>query len=135
MIDPARYIRKAVIGALRNDGISAFGQQPPSSQATPYCLISIGYEQLQVKHFKHYRATISIDIYHDFREDGGRKTMDEITDSIFDILVPDNPPYLSIENFEHANCRLLSADERILRDESTTTYIKALRFESLISQP
>jgi hypothetical protein len=134
MIDPTRYVRKAVIDALRAADVAGYGQAPPSSAVTPYCLVSIGYEGLAQKNMNSYRVSTTIEIHHEFREDGGRKSMDEITDTIMDIFLPDNLAYLSIENFNHANCRVASSDERTSRDNSITEFIKVIRFESLINQ-
>lgn len=133
MIDPARYVRKAVIEGLRAWGINAY-QAPPSSAALPYCTVEIGYEQLPVKACRHYRVRISIQLVNEFREDGGSKVIDELTDRIFTVMGIDSMTYLPIDYFEHANCKLTAGDERFNRDNSLTEFIKTLRFESLIAE-
>lgn len=133
MIDPARYVRKAVIEGLRAQGINAY-QAPPSSAALPYCTVSVGYEQLPVKACKHYRVRVSIELYAEFREDGGTKQIGELTDTIFTVMGVDSMTYLPIDNFEHANCKLTAGDERFNRGNSLTEFIKTLRFESLIAE-
>lgn len=133
MIDPARYVRKAVINALRLVNINAY-QAPPSSAVPPYCLVSISYEQTPVKGIKNYRVRISIDICNEFREDGGTKKIDEIADNILDLMGIDSLTYLQIDNFEHVNCKLVSGDERFNRDNSITEFVKTLRFESIITE-
>lgn len=133
MIDPARYVRKAVIEGLRAQSINAY-QAPPSSAVTPYCVVTVGYEQLAVKVCRHYRVRISIELYAEFREDGSSKQIDELTDTIFDVMGIDSMTYLPIDYFEHANCKLTAGDERFNRDNSLTEFIKTLRFESLIAE-
>ena len=134
MTDPNRYIRDAVIDALRTGGYNAYGQNPPASAVTPYAIVSVSYEQRPVKLVKFYTVTIAIDLYHEFREAGGRKQLDEMTDFIFTTLIPNNNTYLSVSGFQHVNCRLASSNESMVTNESITTYIKNLRFTSLITE-
>jgi len=132
MIDPTRYIRKAVVNALA--GVVTVYDRPPGSATTPYAVIGVTVQQLPVKTSKFYRASIIITIYNEFREYAGRKSVDEITDGILGIMVPNNYAYLSIENFNHASCKLVSTDENSNMQDSITSTIKALRFESLINE-
>ena len=132
MIDPTRYIRKAVINALV--GIVTVYDRPPGSAVTPYAVIGVTVQQLPVKGIKFYRAAIIITIYNEFREYAGRKVVDEITDGILGVMVPNDSSYLSIENFNHAQCKLVSTDENSNQDNSITSIVKALRFESLINE-
>jgi len=132
MIDPTRYIRKAVVNALAS--IVTVYDRPPGSAATPYAVIGVTYNQLPVKGVKFYKASIVITIYNEFREYAGRKVVDEISDGILGVMVPNDNTYLSIENFNHAQCTLVSTDENSNMDNSVTSIIKALRFESLINE-
>ena len=134
MTDPTRYIRKAIIAALEKPDFSVYGQIPPTSATTPYATVSVALQARSVKGCAIYEATISIDIYNEFREYGGRKTMDELTDDILATLAPTNSTYLPIDGFVHANCRLLSTNERKEQENSTAVYVKSLRFLSLITE-
>jgi hypothetical protein len=134
MIEPSRYIRKAVTGALTLQSVEAYDQAPPSSATPPYCTVSVSYEPYSTKCAGMYRTTTTITFYSQYREDGGSKSLDELADIALGIMVPDSHTYLSIENFNHANCKLLGSDERINRDNSTTEFIKVMRFESLVQE-
>lgn len=134
MTDPTRYIRKAVIDALQTVTFKLYGQNPPGSATTPYGVVSVTVEQRPVKGIKIWTANIDVDIYHEFREYGGRKVIDELTDSIITTMVPDSAAYLSIENFGHANCKLVSTSERATMDNSITSYQKTIRFQSIVNE-
>ncbi len=134
MTDPTRYIRKAVIDGLQTGDFYLYGQNPPGSAATPYGVVSVTVEQRPVKGVKIWTANIDIDIYHEFREYGGRKVIDELTDSIITIMVPDDSAYLDIDNFNHANCKLVSTSERATMDNSITSYQKTIRFQSIVNE-
>ncbi len=132
MTDPTRYIRKAIVNALA--ATLTVYDRPPGSAAPPYGVIGVTLQQLPYRGIKFYRASIIITIYNEFREYAGRKAADELSDAVLEVMVPNDKTYLSIENFNHANCKLVSTDENSNMDNSITSVIKALRFESLINE-
>lgn len=134
MTEPTRYIRKAISEALTTPNFKVYEQNPPGSAVTPYGIITVSVQQRPVKGIKIYTASIDIDIYHEFREYGGRKTIDELCDNIIELMVPNDALYISISGFEHSGCRLLSTTERADKDNSVTSYIKTLRFQSIVNE-
>ena len=134
MIDPNRYVRDAVINAITDLPFKAYGQVPPSAAVPPYAIVSVSCRQMAIKNLTAYNATITITLYNEFREFGGRKKMDELSDTILSIMTPANYSYLLIENFNHAGCVLSSSDENASNDNSVSIYQKTLIFNSLINQ-
>lgn len=132
MTDPTRYIRKAVINAL-SATVTVY-DRPPSNAVVPYGVIGVTIAQQPVKGVKIYKAQINLTIYNEFREYAGRKAIDELTDGIMDIMVPDNDAYLSVENFNVCGLKLTGTDENSNIDNSLTSIIKVLRFEMIISE-
>ena len=134
MTDPTRYIRKAVIDALTTGDVKFYGQNPPGNASTPYGIVSVAVEQRPVKGIKIWNASIDIDLYHEFREYGGRKIIDELTDDIISDMVPNDSIFISIENFNMANCKLLNTSERATMDNSITSYQKTIRFQAIVNE-
>jgi hypothetical protein len=134
MTDPTRYIRKAITNALQLNDFVVYGQNPPSSAVAPYGILTVNTAAIPAKNCEMYRVTSTVEVYSEYREYGGRKSIDEISDNIITIMVPNNYTYLLIEGFEHSNVRLVSSDERVSVVDSITTYIKTMRFEHLISK-
>lgn len=134
MIDPVRYIRKAVINAISTNNFKVYEQNPPGGAVTPYGIVSVTVEQRPVKGLKVWRANIELDIYNEFREYGGRKAIDQLTDDIIDVMVPNDGLFISVENFEHNSCRLVSTSERAAMDNSLTTFVKTIRFQSIVNE-
>jgi len=134
MIDPNRFVRDAVINAITALPFKAYGMVPLSSAVTPYAVVSVSCRQRAIKNITAYNATITITLYNEYREAGGRKRIDDISDSILTIMTPANYSYLLIENFNHAGCVLSSSDENASNDNSVSVYQKTLIFNSLINQ-
>ena len=134
MTDPTRFVRKALIDALKLNDFVLYGQNPPSSAVAPYGILTVNTAGISAKNCEMYRTTTTIEIYSEWREYGGRKSIDEISDNIIGLMVPNNYTYLSIDGFTHANVKLVSSDERVSVVDSVTTYIKTMRFEHLISK-
>lgn len=134
MTDPTRYVRKALINAVTLSDFKVYGQNPPSSAVAPYATLSVTSAAMPGKNCELYRITSTFEVYSEYREYGGRKSIDEISDNILAVMVPNTYTYLTIENFHNVNVRLVSTDERISVIDSITTYVKTLRFEHLISK-
>jgi len=134
MIDPNRFVRDAVINAITALPFKAYGMVPLSSAVTPYAVVSVSCRQRAIKSMSAYNATITITLYNEYREAGGRKRIDDISDNILTIMTPENYSYLLIENFNHAGCVLSSSDENASNDNSVSVYQKTMIFNSLINQ-
>ena len=134
MTDPTRYVRKALINAVSLTDFKVYGQNPPSSAVAPYATLTVTSAGIAGKNCELYRVTSTFEVYSEYREYGGRKSIDEISDNILAVMVPNTYTYLTIENFQNVNVRLVSSDERVSIINSVTTYVKTLKFEHLISK-
>ena len=132
MTDLDRYLQKAIGAALTTSTFKVYGQRPPGDAGIvmPYCTVTVSKEPFPAKGCNLWRATSTVTLYDEYRENGGMLAINQACDAVVTSLTGD----LNIDNFHLAGGFMLSSDSGIDRTGSVDIYRKILRFQHLISE-
>ena len=108
---------------------------PPNSATIPYAVItSVALSPKPARGATETIATVTLSIYNEFKENGGMLNLDNLTQQILNLLVPEDFNYLSIENYNHVICKYLDVFNDTVDVGAVTVYRNTLRIEHLVSQ-
>ena len=131
---PTKYIRKMYKDSLSSI-LPIFDSLPTGTATIPYGVISsISLSPRPARGAKEVIATVTLQIFDEFKENGGMLRIDNKTQQILNLLVPETFVYLSIENFNHVICKLLDCFNDTIDISAVTVYRNTLRIEHLVSQ-
>lgn len=128
MSDLAKEIRKAYFDAI-NGTIALYDAQAPDSAVAPYAvLVTIDYSQTDVKACRMYTASVTLDLYNEFSENGGNSAIDNLAQTIIDLVVPQSG-YLLLNGYKI----YLSRVENIFNDKADATPVRVFRKKIIIT--